>query len=140
LPAFSIKLATTLHCPALVIEEYDDDVLSYQLIESGEVTDEYNSCPDYFDFAGKYISPRGPQGGDAIRLCHALGRPEVANEVESALRNPDAGLSAHDRHAELARILGMPAFSVGFDYEAVHDQELPDGLNEEDIIFTGEQE
>jgi hypothetical protein len=137
---FSIMLATTLNCAALVISEYDDDVLSYRLIESGKITDEYNSGPDYFDFAGKHVPPRGPQGGDAIRLCQALGRPEVAKEVGSALRKDDMGLSAPNRHAELAAILGMPAFSVGFDYEAVHDRELPEGLNEEDIIFTGEQE
>lgn len=137
---FSIKLATMLKCVALVVSEYDDDVLSYQLIESGKITDEYNSAPDYFDFAGKHIPPRGPQGGDAVRLCQALGRPETDKEVESTLRNPDAGLSAPDRHAELIRILGMPEFSVGFDYDAVHDRELPEGLNEEDIIFTGDQE
>ena len=137
---FSIKLATALNCVALVIEEYDDDVLSYQLIESVKITDEYISAPDYFDFAGKHTPPRGPQGGDAVRLCQALGRPEVAKEVESALRKDDAGLSAPDRHAEFVAILGMPAFSVGFDYEALHDRELPEGLNEEDIIFTGEQE
>ena len=137
---FSIELATALNCAALVIFEYDDDVLSYQLIESGKITDEYNSAPDYFDFAGKHVPPRGPQGGDAIRLCRALGRPEVANEVESALRNDDAGLSAPDRHAEFAAILSMPVFSVGFDYEALHDRELPERLKEEDIIFTDEQE
>jgi hypothetical protein len=55
--SFSIKLATALNCAALVISEYDDDVLSYQLIESGKITDEYNSVPDYFDFAGKYVPP-----------------------------------------------------------------------------------
>jgi hypothetical protein len=134
-----IELSRVLNCVALALSEYDDDVLTYQLIESGRVTDEYNSDPDYFDFAGNHLPPRGPQGGDPIRLCQLLGRPELAKAVEPVLRKQSAGFSAPDRHAELLRVLSMPQFSVGFDYKAVQDRELPPGLNEEDIIFTGKQ-
>jgi hypothetical protein len=30
----------------------------------------------------------------------------------------------------------MPVFSVGFDYGALQNDELPEGLEEPDIIFT----
>jgi hypothetical protein len=120
----------------MVVSEFDDDVLCYQLIESGAVADEYNSEPDYFDFAAKHVPPRGPQGGDAARLCAALKRPDAREQVDIILHKQDSGLQAPDRHKELAKALGMPAFSVGFDYGALQSGELPEGLNEFDVIFT----
>jgi hypothetical protein len=134
--AFAAGLSKALGCPALVVYEFDDDVLSYRLVEAGVVTDEYNSEPDYFDFAAKHVPPRGPQGGDAERLCTALKRPDVRERVDQILRKQDTLLQAPDRHRELAEALGMPVFSVGFDYGALQSGELPEGLDEFDVIFT----
>jgi hypothetical protein len=134
--AFSAALSKKLGCVAMIVSEFDDDVLCYQLIESGEVLDEYNSEPDYFDFAGEHIPPRAPQGGDADRLCAALKRTDACEQVGSVLRRQDVALPAPERHKELAPALGMPPFSVGFDYGALQSGELPEGLSEFDVIFT----
>lgn len=134
--AFGVEVSRRLHCVAMVVSEFDDDVLCYQLIESGQLVDEYNSEPDYFDFAAQHVPPRGPQGGDAERLCAALKRPDAREQVDRILRKQGAGLQAPDRHRELAEALGMPVFSVGFDYGALQNGELPEGLDEFDVIFT----
>jgi hypothetical protein len=134
--ALGVYLASELACPAVVVSEFDDDVLCYQLIEAAELSDEYNSEPDYFDFAVKHAPPRGPQGGNADRLCAALKRPGAREQVDRILHRQDFKLRAPDRHRELAAALGMPGFCVGFDYCALQNGELPEGLNDFDVIFT----
>lgn len=134
--ALAIGLSKTLGCPALVVSEFDDDVLSYRLVEAGVVTDEYNSEPDYFDFAAKHVPPRGPQGGDSERLCAVLQRIDARERVDRILHEQDACLEAPNRHRRLVEALGMPVFSVGFDYGALQDGELPEGLDELEVIFT----
>lgn len=134
--ALAAELSKTLGCPAIAVFEFDDDVLYYRLIEAGVVTDEYNSEPDYFDFGAKHIPPRGPQGGDAERLCTALQRIDARERVDRILHEQDAYLEAPDRHRKLVEALGMPVFSVGFDYGALQNDELPEGLEGPDVIFT----
>ena len=134
--AFGADLSKRLCCPVMIVSEFDDDVLQYHLIESGELVDEYNSAPDYFDFAAKHIPPRGPQGGDSNRLCAALKRSDAGEQVASILHKQDPGLSAPERHQQLAAALGMPAFAIGFDYEALQNGELPEQLDEFDVLFT----
>ena len=133
-----IELSQKLDCPVMIVAEFDDDVLNYDLVEGGQLTDRYNSEPDYFDFAGEHIPPRGPEGGDARRLCAALKRPEARLEVEAILRRHGTGLSAPERHAELAKALGMPSYAVGFDYTALQDGEIPDGLDDFELRFTAD--
>lgn len=134
--ALGAELSKKLGCPAMIVSEFDDDVLHYRLMEAGKVIDEYNSEPDYFDFAAKHVPPRGPQGGDAERLCAVLKRTDAREQVDHILHKQDAKLQAPDRHRELSEALGMPAFSVGFDYGALQSGELPEGLDEFDVIFT----
>lgn len=134
--AVATELSKILSCPAIIICEFDDDVLSYRLIEAGALIDEYNSEPDYFDFAGEHIPPRGPLGGDAERLCTALQRIDARERVDRILHEQEVYIDAPDRHRALAAALGMPVFSVGFDYGALQNDELPEGLEEPDVIFT----
>jgi hypothetical protein len=134
--AFGAELSRKFGCPALVVLEYDDDVLCYQLYESGALTDEYDSAPDYFDFQMEHNPPRGPQGGDAARLCAALDRKTARQGVDRILHKVDLRLQAPDRHRALAQALGMPMFAVGYDYGALQSGELPEGLDEFDVIFT----
>lgn len=129
------RLSKELKCPAMAVMEFDDDVLWYQLVQDGAIVDEYNSEPDYFDFEGKHDPPRGPQGGSASKVCEAFQRPDKSSRVEAVLRLRDLTLSAPERHRQLSEILGMPGFSVGFDYAAIQDGELPDGLNESALLF-----
>jgi hypothetical protein len=80
-------LSAELNCVALVLHDWDDAILWYQLYENGEAVDEYESCPDYFDFSFK--KPRGPIGGDARKLCAAFHAPMPPEFIEAILR-PDA--------------------------------------------------
>lgn len=134
--SISIEISRGLGCAAVLVTEYDDDILSYLLIEAGSVTDNYNSDPDYFDFAGQQNPPRGPQGGNAERLCSALNCSAAVAEVEGVLHAREVELSAPKRHSELAKALHIPTFSVGFDYSAARTGELPEALNESDLVFT----
>jgi hypothetical protein len=134
--AFGSEVSKKLGCPAMFLSEFDDDVLSYRLIKAGQIIDDYNSTPDYFDFAGKHIPPRGPQGGDAKRLCNLFGQPQATDHVDAILHRNDVLLSAPERHRQLAEALAMPSFAVGFDYGALQSGELPKGLDEFDVVFS----
>jgi hypothetical protein len=128
------RLARELDCPVLAILNHDDDILWYQLYLSGGLADEYDSTPGYFDPSAE---PSGPAGGDARKLCDAFGASDVA-AVERALRrssfDEDGYAFAVERHADLAHSLGIPSFAVGAGYRDVVEGELPDGLDEHDVI------
>jgi len=128
------RLSREFGCPVLAVLNHDDDILWYQLYVSGELVDEYDSSPGYFDPSAE---PSGPAGGDAQKLCRAFGARNVA-EVENILRkssfDEDGYTFAAERHTDLTRVLGIPSFGVGSGYRCFADGELPDGLDEDDIV------
>lgn len=132
--ALAARLSHELRCPVLAVLNHDDDIFWYQLYLSGELADEYDSSPGYFEEAAE---PSAPKGGDAQKLCNAFGASAVT-EVESILRrssfDDDGYIFAVDRHAELVRALGIPSFGVGAGFEYVSEGELPEGLDEESLL------
>jgi len=126
------RLSEQLRCPVLAVLNHDDDILWYQLYQIGELVDEYNSSPAYFEAAEE---PSGPAGGDAQKLCSAFGSTRVA-EVKSVLEksNGDGYTFASERHEHLARVLGIPLCSVGMGYSYLARGEVPDGLKEDQLL------
>jgi hypothetical protein len=93
----AVELSKKLRCPAITVFVFDDDVLCYQLIEAGQILDEYNSAPDYFDLAAKHVHPRSPQGGDAGRLCAALRCQEACQQGKHPVRTVWTAVASHER-------------------------------------------
>jgi hypothetical protein len=134
--ALASHLSGSLHCPVLAVVDHDDDILWYQLYEDGELTDDYDSTPGYFDPSAE---PSAPAGGDAARLCRVFGASEVA-VVETILRkssfDADGYAFAHERHADLVRALGLPEFAVLKVYASFERGEYPEGLSAQDMISS----
>ncbi|MFC1834666.1 hypothetical protein ACFL2Q_08025 [Thermodesulfobacteriota bacterium] len=108
-------LSKSLSCKALTLMNHDDDILWYQMYDSGTLVDEYDSNPAYFSETPK--SNGGPSGGDAKVLCAALGKESVREKVNSILRK--AFVFAIDRHHELASVLELPYCAVGIGYNFI---------------------
>lgn len=138
--ALGARLSRDLNCVVWALLNHDDDILSYQLYANGGLVDEYNSAPGYWtetDDSG--FSP--PSGGDARKLCAAFGAADP-DKVESILRRSsfndedDDGYGFEvDRHADLVAALGLPDFGVGLGWRYIDEGELPDGLDEDDLII-----
>lgn len=127
------RLSLSLGTPVLAIVVHDDDILFFQLYENGEITDDYDSSPGYFD---PDVEPSAPAGGDAERLCAAFGTAKVA-EVTEILRKStydDDGPDAVDRHTQLAAALGLPTWAVCSGFNYISDGELPEGLSVSDLL------
>jgi hypothetical protein len=128
------RLSNKLRCPVLAVLNHDDAIFWYQLYLNGELADEYDSSPGYFDPSAE---PSAPAGGDAQKLCSALTGASVV-EVESILRKSsfDEGgyIFAIDRHTDLVRALGIPSFAVGAGFRYVSDGELPEGLDKQSLV------
>lgn len=130
------RLSREFHCPAWAVLIHDDSVLWYRLYLSGQLADEYNSCPGYFDPDATEIT--GPSGGDANKLCAAFGANQQ-QEVESILRRPGAAQGGGyvfetERHADLVRALLLPEFAVGVAYASFERGEYPEGLTAEQMM------
>ena len=132
--ALAARLSREFGCPVLAVLNHDDDLLWYQLHVDGELADEYDSSPGYFDPSAE---PSDPSGGDAHRLCSAFGASNVA-EVESVLRkssfDEDGYVFAVERHTDLFRALGIPSIGVGSGFCYVTTGELPDGLDGDSLV------
>ena len=128
-------LSRECNCPVWAVLNHDDDVFWYQLHVVGELVDEYDSSPGYFDAT----EPSPPKGGDAQKLCSAFGASKVA-EVDRVLRTPVIGgyLFAIQRHDDLVNLLGIPSFGVGSGYDSVAAGEETAGLEEEDLVRVHE--
>ncbi|HVA51091.1 MAG TPA: hypothetical protein VNH11_32420 [Pirellulales bacterium] len=131
------RLSRQFDCPVLAVLNHDDDILWYQLYVGGELIDEYNSCPDYFEADESFDGdePGGPSGGDAEKLCRAFGAGNVA-AVEKVLRSSgdDSYVFAVERHQDLVQALGIPSFGVGAGYRNIMNGESPDGLAAKDLL------
>jgi hypothetical protein len=132
--ALGSHLSGSLRCPVLAVLDHDDDILWYQLYEDGKLTDEYDSTPGYFDPSAE---PSAPAGGDAERLCRVFGASDVG-AVEAILRkssfDADGYAFAHERHADLVRVLGLPEFAVLKAYASFERGEYPEGLSAQDMM------
>lgn len=138
LEGLAANLSKQFVCPALAILNHDDDILWYKLYDSGQFVDEYDSSPSYFDTSATEIA--APKGGVAQVLCRVFKAENNLAEVEKILRapQPDRYVFAIERHEELARALGIPNFSVGCGYNYIQEDELPEGLDFNDLRQTGE--
>lgn len=124
-------LSRELRCIALAITNHDDSVLYYQVYERGELIDDYNSSPNYFDGP-----PVGPAGGDAEVLCRVF-RASRLDLIESILRHNDIAdpndlryAFEINRHRDLAAALSLPSVAVGYGLRYLAEvDKLPEGLD-----------
>ena len=133
------QLSREFNCPAWAVIIHDDSVFWYRLFLGGQLADEYNSCPGYFDPEATEIT--GPSGGDANKLCTAFGAAQQ-QEVENILRKPGAAqrggyVFETERHADLVRVLSLPEFAVGVAYASFERGEYPEGLSVEQMMKAG---
>lgn len=128
------QLSGQLRCPLLAVLNHDDDILWYRLYLNGELVDEYDSTPGYFEGG----SAADPEGGDAKKLCAAF-ESKAIHEVEKILRKPAIGgdyTFAVERHEELIGALGIPSFAIG-GFQQINGGEFPETLEEDGCIRTG---
>lgn len=132
------RLSGQFQCPLLAVMNHDDSILWYQLYLSGELVDEYNSAPGYFETEDEEAAMAGPDGGDAKKLCAAF-ESKAVGKAEKILRKPGAADGGYifqvERHTDLARALGIPEFGAG-GFKQVSEDELPYGLAENDWLKT----
>jgi hypothetical protein len=132
------RLSGQFQSPLLAVMNHDDSILSYQLYLSGELVDEYNSAPGYFETEDEEAAVAGPEGGDAKKLCAAF-ESNAVGKVEKILREPGAADGGYvfqiERHTDLAGALGIPEFGAG-GFKQIRENELPYGLAEDSWIKT----
>ena len=115
----------------LGVANVDDDVLRYWLFQGGELRDQYNSWPGYYEG-----DEAVPEGGDARLLAGFFGQGATPEEVEAILRDTTSAF-AMDRHSALVETLGLPTCAVGFGYRFVSEGELPEDLDDADVVRVG---
>lgn len=141
LDELAAELSRVLRCPVLAVMNHDDDILQYVLCERGEVTDRYDSFPNYFDEESDEDEEDDeafvPDGGDAKRLCAAFGCQDHG-AVERVLRvSPlaeDGYAFAVERHEALAGALGIPTFAAGFGFGYAAEGDLNDDIDPAALI------
>jgi hypothetical protein len=119
------SLSSDLHVPAIAFMVHDSDIACYWVYEDGQLLDEYNSCPDYFDHDAPRGEATGPSGG----------RPEVLlRYCRNGIRQVDLTeiLGGETVFAEsvierLAEALGIDRERALTDYRDVSAGEGPDG-------------
>ena len=121
------SLSGRFQCPALLVMNYGDAVLLYQLYVNGEQADAYVSSPhEELDTGGEPV----PEGNAEV-LCEAFGVEHRSASVERVLRRPTDPVKGYalavNRHGELARALGLPLFTAGVGFRDIEVGELPAG-------------
>ena len=134
-------LSKRLDCTALAVTNHHDDILFYQLFQSGRQIDQYISAPNYFS----QKPPTGPAGGDVALLCEAFGNPDAAASVREILqfdKYADDEIERYvfefERHEELVAAAGLSPFAVATGYNSFDADEIPEGLDPADCVVIGD--
>jgi hypothetical protein len=136
-PQLAVRLSGEFKCPLLSITNHDDDILFYALYRSGQLVDEYDSAPDYFERSTSR-RPRGPIGGDAALLCSTFAHGTEKN-VERILRaTSDKYMFEVDRHRDLVIELNLSTHALSLDYDHAIKNDIPPllGISRDDMIAT----
>jgi hypothetical protein len=121
-------LSKTLKTEVLGFLVHDSDIAMYWLYRNGELIDEFNSAPNYFE--QKEFSGDGPQGGNADVLLPLCVTGTTRAQLE-ALLHPSDGfpLMVEEIVADLSKLLGIDdtRSNLGFTYfEQEGEGILPD--------------
>lgn len=121
LSELSAALSHQFSCPALAVLNHDDDILALGLYDHGELIGDYET---------------GHAAGFPVRaLCRAWGRDLGAPLVWLLLRGPRPIFEVA-RHAWLARLLGLPPWSVATGFRYLAQGEYPGGLEAGRLVDT----
>ena len=102
-------LAERIKAPFLHCLVHDDDVFAYQFYEGGVLTDQYNSCPEYFG------GEAAPKGGDVAALRSIIPEAEKQGRLKALLES-DRFTFEMDRMDQFATILGLPNAVSAYEY------------------------
>ncbi len=95
---------------------HDDDIFAYSYYRGGELLDEYNSRPDYFE----EVSPEVKEQcrGRPERLAHLLAPGKTLAELRQLLSPEEAGgaLFAGDLLSRFADLLGLANAQTSYEY------------------------
>jgi hypothetical protein len=130
------ELSAQFDCVSLAALNHDDEMLWLQLHDDGNLIDQYNSAPGWFDEEPSSV----PEGGDAAALCAAFDRMDATSQVKRVLRrerDPQGYVFASKRHSELAEALGLRPGLVTTGYRYLTHGETPEGFQPMDFIHTG---
>jgi hypothetical protein len=132
--ALAERLSQATRAPVLAALNHDDDVLWLLLYVNGELRDEYDSAPSYFDGGMDVDAAEArPKGGDARLLCRTFKRARRRAAVEAILRAPDGRYVVEvERHTDLGAALGVPAHALG--YRALGTHSLEGALDKTDLV------
>lgn len=126
------RLLSNAHgCPVLAVVNHDDDILRYWLFQNGQLTDSYNSAPNYFDETASE-----DRGGDAARLSEAFAKPSAREAVRAAL-DGDNFVFAFERHQALCAALGLPPSAVGTAYRDLERHGSVSGVPADQVRRVG---
>jgi hypothetical protein len=106
-------LSGDLQVAAIAFMVHDSDIACYWLYENGELLDEYNSCPAYFeDDATGDEPPSGGRPDLLVRYC----RPGVAEEQIVSILGGGESVFAESVVEQLAEALGIDVERALADY------------------------
>jgi hypothetical protein len=125
-------LSDDLRVPAIAFLVHDSDIACYWLFDNGQLLDEYNSDPGYFDSdTDGPPSPAGARTDILLRYC----RPGVRKDELAALLGEDhvrATTFAEDVIRRLAGALGIDRNLAIADYRHLPGEDGPGGFDDED--------
>jgi hypothetical protein len=121
-------LSRELRVPAIAFLVHDSDIACYWLFDNGQLLDEYNSDPTYFDDTDGPPSPVGGQIDILLRYC----RPGIQQAEVAAILAEEAvqqATFADEIIYRLAEVLGIDPRLATTDYRDVAGDSGPGGGN-----------
>lgn len=125
-------LSKDLHTAAIAFLVHDSDIACYWLFDDGQLLDEYNSDPGYFD--PDTDGPPSPAGGQPeilLRYCRPGVRPEELAAILSQ-ETVRATTYAEELIEKLAGALGIDRARAVADYRHADDDEGPGSTDRAD--------
>ncbi len=123
------SMSRDLECVALAVMNHDDDLLLYQLFDSGELIDSYDSCPSFSSTS----SSSNPRGGEASIVCNAFGVPRLESKLRVVLEKKY--VTATNQHLEIVHLLGLNE-----EYSLMGYNELVQGNNRMQLFEPTEED
>jgi hypothetical protein len=124
-------LSKDLLVAAIAFLVHDSDIACYWLYENGELLDEYNSAPGYFDESDGPPTPSGGRTDVLVRYCKpGVSQDDLAQVLsENTVR---ATTFADDLIRRLAKALGIDSRLAIADYRDQGDIGDPGDLDDDD--------